>query len=296
LRADLVVDQPPGSLRADYDLLLGDPTGGSMALSWRPDDGEPWSVSYAEHWAANFVVSIDGEGVTVQQALLALRRSATAHPDLLAELVNQRLLLRAIEREQPPVADDELQDAADRFRRANGLHSAAESWRWLERMGLTQEQFEAMLTLTEQGRKIKECVAAERLDTAFEAHRADYDQVQLLEVQASTPALAEQLAIEARTVGLLAAAEARLRTMPATSLEGTFRRRYASALPPTLRAAATGEIVGPYGQPQRTLVAQVYCREAARLDGETRSAVEDAVFQEWLAQQQNAATVEWHWA
>src|SRR5262245_32273598 len=70
LRVDLLVDQPPGSPRVDYDLLLGGPDGSTVALNWRPDRGLPWVVDYADHWAANFVVSVNRKDVTVQQALL----------------------------------------------------------------------------------------------------------------------------------------------------------------------------------------------------------------------------------
>src|SRR5687767_453939 len=67
LRADLLVDQPPASPRADYDLLLGHPQGGTVALNWRADEGVPWAVDYADHWAANYVVTVNEKCVTVQE-------------------------------------------------------------------------------------------------------------------------------------------------------------------------------------------------------------------------------------
>jgi putative peptide maturation system protein len=296
LRADLLVDRQPGSIHVDYDVLLGDPSGGTLTLTWQGEDSLPWSVCDADHWAANFVLSVNGsDGVTVQQALLALRMSAAEHPDLLDELVHQKLLLQAIERDPPPVTAEELQEAADRFRRANGLHTAAETARWLEELGLPEDQFGGVLELTVQGRKMKQRVTAEHLEAYFEAHRDRYDQLRLLEVRVPAPELAERLAAEARGAGLLAATEAVLRDSSLPPVEGELVVRYAGTLPPPLRTASTGEIVGPHQEGRRYLVAQVYGRRAARLDNETREVVQEAVYQEWLARQRAAATVRWHW-
>ena len=69
LRADLLIDRPPCSHRMDYDLFLGLPDASTLALSWRPDAGIPWNVEYADHWSANFVVTVNGWHTTIQQAM-----------------------------------------------------------------------------------------------------------------------------------------------------------------------------------------------------------------------------------
>src|SRR5688572_5273927 len=89
---ELVVDQPPGSPRVDYDLVLGHPEGGTVGLCWRADDGVPWAVEYASHWAASFVVSVNKEHVPVQTALMFFRLAGRRVPDLMEELVDQTLV------------------------------------------------------------------------------------------------------------------------------------------------------------------------------------------------------------
>jgi putative peptide maturation system protein len=295
LDVDLLVDQPPGSLRVDYDLLLSHPDGGTLALTWQGAQGLPWLACYADHWAANFVVTVNGESITVQQALTALRMSANAHSDLMTDLVNQKILLQAVDQEKPPVTDEELEEAANRFRRANRLDTAADTFRWLEEMRLTQAQFEAMLEATVQSRKVKGRITAERLESYFEAHRDEYDQICLFEVRVPDPDMGEQLVAAAREAGLLTATEAMLRYPSMPLLEGTLAVRHAGTLPPPLRTASPGEIIGPYLAEEHYRVAQVYSRQAASLKGETRDAVQEAISQEWLAQQRTAATVHWHW-
>ncbi|MFY0568498.1 TIGR04500 family putative peptide maturation system protein [Archangium lansingense] len=294
LHATLWVDQPPGSPRVDYDLLLSFPGDGSLGLSWRPDDGVPWTVCYADHWAANYVVTVNNQSLTVQQALMALRMGERSHPDMMTHLVNQLILFYVVEQERPSVTDPELQETADRFRQANGLHTAAATRRWLEELGLSQVRFEELIEKTAQSRKVRERVVAERLVSYFEAHRTDYDQVRLFEVNAPTAALTERMVAMAREIGLLAATEAMSRE-DSVRLEGSLTTRFAGALHPALRVAQQGTVIGPYGAGARSWVAQIHGREEARLEGATREAVQEAAFQEWLVEQRAVATVCWHW-
>jgi len=59
VRCNLRVDHPPGSNGVDYDILLGAPDGGTVAVSWRADEGVPWAVQYSDHWAANYVLTVN---------------------------------------------------------------------------------------------------------------------------------------------------------------------------------------------------------------------------------------------
>jgi hypothetical protein len=56
--ARLSVDCRPGWPFVEFDVLLEHPDGGTVGLTWRPDDGSPWTVAYADHWASNFVVTV----------------------------------------------------------------------------------------------------------------------------------------------------------------------------------------------------------------------------------------------
>jgi len=295
LRAELLVDHPPGSLHVEYDLLLDHPDGGTLALTWREDRGLPWAVCYADHWAANGLVTVNGHTITVQQALVRLRMLGHIHPDILTDLVHQHLLTEAVEQAPPPVSRSELQGMADQFRQIMGLHTAADTFRWLEDVGIPQSRWEAMLTATVQSYKMKHQITAAHLEAYFEAHRDAYEYMRLFVVQVPRADLAFQLVAYARQTGLFLATETLLQDAALPRLSGTLMMQYVGTLPPVVRAAAPGEIVGPHHEGHHYLVAQVYSRQAARLDEETREAVREAVYQEWLMQQRAVATVQWHW-
>ena len=295
LRADLAIDRPPGSDRAEYDLLLGDPNGGTLALSWRPDDGTPWSVCYADHWAANFVLSVDRRHVTVQQALQILRVAGEAYPDLLTELVDFQLVMKTAEEEGIAVSDDELQHAVDAFRARNNLYSAAAMRSQLEQLRLSWDMFEETVRTAALRRKVRDHVTSDGIESYFESHREMYDRVCVLQVRLTDAEPSQQLIAAARERGLLTATETLLKTKPCSRLSSTLATRYACALPSSLDSTRPGEIVGPVCEGREYLVAEVLRREGAELDRETREVVREAIYREWLSEKRASAAIQWHW-
>ncbi|WP_030918870.1 hypothetical protein [Streptosporangium amethystogenes] len=117
LKAELVVDERPGTSVVDFHLLLQDPEGGTVALTTQADDGVPQLIGHSTHRAAGRLVSVDEIHLSAAQALTMIRslshRDATPHD----EIVDQCLILNEIRHDDTPVGDEELQAAADEFRR-----------------------------------------------------------------------------------------------------------------------------------------------------------------------------------
>ena len=146
VRADLVIDRKPGAETVDYD----DP-------SWRRRKGVSTVVvvvaasttayrldtaQQADHWAANYVLTVNGRHTEIQSALLYLKAvlSKPVHDrklDPMEELINGALILEAIEAAPPRLSEAEQQKAVDEYRVSLGLHSAATTRQWLAETGLT---------------------------------------------------------------------------------------------------------------------------------------------------------------
>jgi putative peptide maturation system protein len=289
------VDQPPASLRVDYDVLLGYPDGGTLALTWHADDGVPWFVQYADHWAANYVVTVNDGHVTIQQALLFLKLAGRQYPDLMTQLVEQQLIVEAIEKDPLPVSATELQAASDEFRIAIGLSSADETRRWLEEMGLSIVRFQELLRGKIQAQKLKDRVTADRIEPYFEAHREGFDLVQFFQVEAPVAAVASNLARRAREQNLITAIRTNAVRIGGKDLGAVLRSQRVCELPSVLTSAVPGEVVGPVAESGRYWVAEVFDRQPARLDAQTRAAIHEKLFREWLTDQRKQATVHWHW-
>ena len=98
LRAKLITHVIPASDRVTYDLLLhlDHKAGGVISLGWNGDSGLPWIPQFADHWAANFVLSVNGAEMTIQSALLFLNSVLADQPNLMEELIERSLLSEAI--------------------------------------------------------------------------------------------------------------------------------------------------------------------------------------------------------
>ncbi len=295
IRANLLVDQPPASLRVGYDVLLGHPDGGTMALTWHTDDGVPWGVQYSEHWAANYVVTVNDAHVTIQQALLFLKLEGRQYPVLMTQLVDQQLVVEAIESDPLPVSAAELQAASDEFRIAIGLSSADETHRWLEEIGLSMTRFQELLHRKIQARKLKEQVTEGQVEPFFEAHRESFDLVQFFRVEVPTEALASRLAKAVLQQGLIVVTLAQAAEVEGRSLEATLCSRCACELPAVLATAGQDEVVGPVAEGAQHWVAEVLDRQPAKLDAQTYAAIQNKLFGQWLAERRKQATVRWHW-
>ncbi len=290
----LLMNREPGRPEVQYDLLLRDPQGGSVALTRREDSGVPWSVHYADHWAANFVVTVDSnQSLTVQQALMHLRMASHNQPDTMESLVNHLLLAREAKAEAP-ASEAELQEAADSFRRSRGLRSADDTHRWLQDVRMPLVHFQEMLDLAVRIGRVKNRIAAERFDAYFSEHRSEFDRVGVVQARADEEP-ARRLARLAQSSGLLAAIDHEIRNGQGFNVEAVAQTRFAGGFDPPLRDAAVNSTVGPYRDADRWVVAQITSRDPARLDAPTRLAVEESICRAWLAQLRSAAQIRWHW-
>ncbi|WP_169808926.1 TIGR04500 family putative peptide maturation system protein [Microtetraspora fusca] len=235
LDAQLVVDARPGTPVVDYDLLVAHPDGGTVALTAPSDDGISWPVDHSTHWAANQLVSVDGAHLSLPDAFLMLRgltgRNGSAHDDIV-----DHCLLVAASRDEPLV-DGDVQEAADAFRRRRGLHGRQAVLAWLDRMGMTAEQFEEEVTALARRIRFRRRKEAELAPGYLARHRGDFDRVTAAWVIGPHPFpgadATEFLANLPRVLADEGAAEA------------TLCERVASGLPEPLRDAPVGVVVGP---------------------------------------------------
>jgi hypothetical protein len=156
-------------------------------------------------------------------------------------------------------------------------------------------RFEELLHATIQARKLKERVTDDCIDPYFEAFREDFDLVQFFHVEAPTEAIAASLARRAREQNLIAVIHPDATQIGGKDLEAVLRSRHACELPAVLASAIPGEVVGPVAESGRYWVAEVLDRQPARLDAQTRAAIQEKLFREWLIAQRKQATVHWHW-
>jgi hypothetical protein len=186
---------------------------------------------------------------------------------------------------------EELQSAADAFRRRHGLSAAADTHAWLSEQGMTVDDFKANLEHDLLATKLRQHLTAARVEEHFTAHQAGYERLGLAQLCVGRDDLAHELASqvceEGRNLDAIAG-EYRLRV----ERKESYRQDLASPLAEVLTSAGPGDLVGPVQTPQGFALILVEERRPAALDPATRQHIENELFAAWLAEHTREAKID----
>jgi hypothetical protein len=189
------------------------------------------------------------------------------------------------------VTAEELQAAADAFRRDLGLHTAADTHARLAQQRLSVHDFEAGLEEALLADKLKHHLTAAGVDDYFSAHRAGLDVLQLAHVLAGRDELARELVSQVRDEGRGLEEVAREHGL-AVVRRRLFRKDLGGPLAEALASAGPGDLAGPVGTPEGFALVVVEERRPAELGPATRRRLEEELFCDWLAGRMQEATFE----
>jgi hypothetical protein len=188
------------------------------------------------------------------------------------------------------ISPDELQTAADAFRRRNGLTGAAATQEWLTRRGLSVDDFEASLEEELLAAKLRQHMTAAQVDDHWKTHQAGFERLRLTVLQVGREDLARELATQVRDDGRELEDVAREHDLPVARVE-RFRKELSSALAEAVGSAGAGQLVGPVATPHGFTLAVVEERRPAELDKSTRRLIQNEMFEAWLAERLKHATL-----
>jgi putative peptide maturation system protein len=245
----------------------------------------PWLIEHSTHWAAGQLVSVDQVHLSVAQALTMLRSLSRTTMSPHDEIVEQCLLLNEVMADDEPLAVEDLQAAADEFRRGRGLHDRAATVAWLEQVGMSLPQFEEYVGGIARRRRFRRRKEAELAPAYLATHRVEFARVRALWVTGPAP-----LAV-AGPAELIASF-----TAAAGEAQAIVGDRWEYELPEPLRGTEPGSVVGPVRHERGFLTGSVIDRRPAEDDSATLAAAGQAAFNAWLAERRERASIEWHWS
>ena len=145
---DLITVPRADGHHADHALLLRDPDGVVVKLAALRNQGEPWQVSTAEPWAADTLLSVEDEHLSIHSCILYLDDSLRGSGASQAlELENRLLLQTELKQRDLPVEEADLDRLEHRFRRHHGLLARTSMLRWLEEKGLSYRDYRDLMAL-----------------------------------------------------------------------------------------------------------------------------------------------------
>jgi putative peptide maturation system protein len=300
---DLLWEERAYDCFVHYDLLLHLPREGTVSLSFCADGGLPWPLRGVHRWSEKYLVHVNNTVLKVDQAIACLDFIWEEAP-VMQRLVDACLIQEALEKDPVDLPAEELQRALDAFRRAHKLYKEEDTRRWMERRGLTHEKLERLVGDEVTVTKLRDRVAAGRVEDYFDGHRADFDTARIARLQFSDEESALRTLGQIRTGALdfYEAAERLFLTKgerpshPSDEIFAEVRRRHVSpALEAAVFAAAPGDLLGPLRTEEGHAVVRVLSFTPARLDEPTCTAIRKILFEEWLEERRQAARIEWYW-
>ncbi len=281
----LVRDYDATDDSVSHDLLIRGEAG-TVSVAYSPHPATPWPLRGAMRHADSVLLRVNETQLRVEEALAALDtlwNSAT----VLTRLIDTAIVRAELEREPAILDEQQLQEAADAFRRAKGLLTAEATHQWLRDAGLGPAAFEALVRQTAAMHALRRRVAGGRVDDWLVEHADEFATVTVAWVE-----LPHQLPTGDEAVVRAALAEHVHNGRSA----GTARLRF-DRVPDELRSAPVGAVVSTElcGTDASALVLRRDLDRSTEARTAARARAEQALFDAWLADARRHATVRWCW-
>ncbi|MGB5631420.1 MAG: peptidylprolyl isomerase [Waterburya sp.] len=95
-------------------------------------------------------------------------------PEMVEKIVERKIIISTAKEAGIEVTKEELQVASDQMRAMSQLKDAQATWSWLEKHGLSLDDFEEIVYITLISRKLINHLFADRVEPYFYEHQLDY--------------------------------------------------------------------------------------------------------------------------
>ncbi|MBD8533221.1 MULTISPECIES: peptidylprolyl isomerase [unclassified Massilia] len=236
------------------------------------------------------IVRIDDEVIDTDVFIRTLKLTGQFE-GLVEQLVREKLAVHAAKKAGLPIAAGDIQERADQFRRAQGLHRAADMNHYLDALGVSLDEFEEFITDGLYHEKMMEQVCSEKaVEQYFKLNSPRFDSVEISHIVLDSEGKAKEMMSAlgddpdsfAEMVSEHSVGEAR-------ENGGVIGKVLRGSLKPDLEArvfnAAAGDLLGPFPSSDRALfeIFMVNARHPAALDEDTAVEVRRLLREEWLA-------------
>ena len=215
-------------------------------------------------------------------------------PAVLAELMNQKIIETTATQENIIVTEDELQNAADRFRLENKLISSQDTLKWLEKHYLSVTEFEQSIKMEILSQKLAHHLFQDRVEANFHAHQLDYYQAIVYEIPLDNFNLAMELfyGIQEQELSFWDLAHKYIENDELRRHNGYRGKKTRSQLQPEIAAAVFAlnndrlpQVIKPIAIGKKTYL--IYVEEIIQpvLERSLRQQIISQLYQEWLGKQ-----------
>ena len=95
-------------------------------------------------------------------------------PEIIEKIIERKIIISAAEEAGIEITKEELQKASDQMRVLSKLRNAEDTWAWLEKYGLSLDDFEEIVYNNLLFRKLTHHLFADKVEPYFYEHQLDY--------------------------------------------------------------------------------------------------------------------------
>ncbi|MDY6987901.1 MAG: peptidylprolyl isomerase [Thermodesulfobacteriota bacterium] len=235
-------------------------------------------------------IKINDEAITSEQFINILKMS-NEFPLLAEKIIRDKITVQEAKKKGLSVSTEEVQQEADDFRRVAALHRAKDTQEWMDKRGLTLDEFETFVTERIYKKKMVETITSEQaVEEYFKLNSPKFDSADIRHIVVDTEAKAKEL------MSLLAEDPDSFSDLAREhSLDGETRKTGGQigglrrgVLPDEVSAkvfnASAGDVIGPLrlGDGYFFEIIQVTAMNPASLDDSAKEEIGELIYNEWL--------------
>ena len=231
-------------------------------------------------------IEVNGESVSLPQLLRFAKSDNESR--FIRNAADAVLIRQAAIGAGISVTDEEIQQAADRFRTKRDLCDQKKTSRWLARHYLSQAEWETLLEDEIIRTKLRDVVTAGRVEKYFAEQRFSFDAATISRIVIKEEDVARELRAQiveddADFYSLARKHSIDTSTRPAGGYAGLVRR---SEMEPAMESAVfgaqPGKTVGPIKTYSGWQLLRIEAIHLATLDESLRETIKSLLFEEWL--------------
>jgi len=235
------------------------------------------------------VVKIDGDAIALAEFVRTLKLTGQFEA-LLEQFVRDRLTVLGAKKAGIQVSEAEIQERADQFRRARGLHRAADTNKYLDGMRITLDEFEAFIAASVyQEKMLRKVCDDQAVQGYFKLNSPKFDSIEVSHIVLDSEAKAREMIAVLRDDPDSFEEMAREHSIADTRERGgvigkVLRGSLRSDVEAKVFNAAAGDLLGPFVSGDRTVfeIFRVNAKQPAHLDDDTATEVRRLLREEWL--------------
>ncbi len=236
------------------------------------------------------VARIDDETISAEEFIKILKLDNTFNT-LIERILVAKLTVQAAKRGGITVSNEEVQERADQFRRAEGLHRAQEAQSFLDALGVTLDDFEHYITETLYREKMMARITnRQAIEDYFRLHSPKFDSIEISHITVDSESKARELlaVLEDEPERFTELVQQHSLDLDSRSSGGHVGKILRGALPPEVEAklfnSAPGDLLGPFISEDGQIheIFRIDAVHPAKLDEVTARDVAKKVYDDWL--------------